>query len=370
MRTFATHPESSRLSAPNSDLDLCILRLSALGDASHVVAVVQRLQRDLPGVKITWIIGKLEHKLLEGLPGVEFVEIDKKLLWQSYRGLRRQLSGRRFDALLHMQISLRANLVATAIRARRRIGLDPARSKDFHGLFVSERIRPAPPEGEHVADALMAFTEKLGLPPAKPQWQMPIPADALAFAAEHLPAGDRWLGVNLCASHARRNWPPERQAALIRHAIEAHGLRVVLLGGRSETERQFADSIGALVPHPLLDLVGKDTLKQLMALLGRLTVLLSPDSGPMHIASAVGCPVIGLHAASNPRRSGAYNSQAWAVDRYDDAARKYRQRPASELPWGSKIEEPGVMDLIEVDEVIAMLDRFMARTAPSETGST
>ena len=122
MRTFATHPESSRLSAPNSDLDLCILRLSALGDASHVVAVVQRLQRDLPGVKITWIIGKLEHKLLEGLPGVEFVEIDKKLLWQSYRGLRRQLSGRRFDALLHMQISLRANLVGLSFAVKPKQG--------------------------------------------------------------------------------------------------------------------------------------------------------------------------------------------------------------------------------------------------------
>ncbi len=340
--------------------DLCILRLSALGDASHVVAVVQRLQRDLPGARITWVIGKLEHKLLTGLPGVEFIEIDKKRLWQSIGQLRQRLAGRRFDALLHMQISLRANVVAAAIRARRRIGLDPARSKDFHGLFVRERIRPAPPGGEHVVDALMAFTEKLGLPPAQPQWQMPIDEEAFDFARAHLPDDRRWLGVNLCASHALRNWPAERQAAVIQHAIEAHGMAVVLLGGRSDTERQFADAITAAVPHPLLDLVGKDTLKQLMALLTRLQLLISPDSGPMHFASAVGCPVIGLHAASNPRRSGAYRSQQWAVDRYDDAARQYRGKPAAQLPWGSKIEETGVMELISVDEVKAMLDRFLA----------
>jgi len=350
------------MQSPPPALDLCILRLSALGDASHVVAVVQRLQRDLPEARITWIIGKLEHKLLHGLAGVDFIEIDKSRLWDSVRSLRKQLKGRCFDALLHMQISLRANVVATAVSAKRRIGLDPARSKDLHGFFVSERIRPAPPGGEHVVDALMAFTEKLGMPPTSPAWDMPIPDQAQDFAQAQLTSGQRWLGVNLCASHALRNWPPDRQAAVIRHAIERHGMRVVLLGGRSETERQFADAIATQVPHPLLDLVGKDTLKQLLALLTRLSVLISPDSGPMHMASAVGCPVIGLHAASNPRRSGAYGSQRWAVDRYDDAARRFRHKSASELPWGSKIEEPGVMDLIEVSEVTAMLDRFVAET--------
>lgn len=349
---------------PNADL--CLLRLSALGDVSHVVAVVQRLQRDLPQARLSWVIGKLEHRLLEGLPGVEFLVVDKRALWPSLRALRARLQGRRFDALLHMQISLRANLVATAIRARRRIGLDPARSKDLHGLFVNERIRPAPPGGEHVVDALMAFTEALGLPPAAPSWQMPIPAEALNFAAEHLPAGPRWLGVNLCSSHPLRNWPAERQAALIRHAVERHGLSVVLLGGRSELERQFADQIQTELPFPVLDLVGKDTLKQLLALLQRLTVLVSPDSGPLHLANAVGTPVIGLHAPSNPRRSGAYHWQPLAVDRYDETARRYRGKPADALPWGSKLEFPGAMALIEVADVCAVLDQFMASdTGPS-----
>jgi heptosyltransferase I len=340
--------------------DLCLLRLSALGDVSHVVAVAQRLQRDLPGVRLTWIIGKLEHRLLEGLPGVEFIVVDKKSLWPSLKSLRRQLRGRCFDALLHMQISLRANLVASCVRARRRIGLDPARSKDLHGLFVRERIRPAPPGGEHVVSALMAFTEKLGLAPAVPAWLMPIPAEAHAFAAEQLPPDRRWLGMNLCSSHALRNWPAERQAALIRHAVERHGMAAVLLGGRSALERAYADAITRALSFPVLDLVGKDTLKQLLALLQRLSVLVSPDSGPMHLASAVGTPVIGLHAASNPKRSGAWNSQAWAVDRYDDAARTYRGKPAAELPWGSKIEAAGVMELVTVAEVCEMLDRFVA----------
>jgi heptosyltransferase I len=97
---------------------------------------------------------------------------------------------------------------------------------------------------------------------------------------------------------------------------------------------------------------GKDTLKRLLAMLGRAQLLLAPDSGPMHMANAVGTRVLGLHAASNPDRSGPYSDRRWCVNKYDEAARKYLGKPASELAWGSKIERPGVMDLISVDEVI------------------
>jgi heptosyltransferase I len=72
----------------------------------------------------------------------------------------------------------------------------------------------------------------------------------------------------------------------------------------------------------------------------------------MHMANAVGTKVLCLHAASNPERSGPYSDRRWCVDKYDEAARKYLDKPASELPWGSKIEKPGVMDLIGVDDVI------------------
>ena len=109
------------------------------------------------------------------------------------------------------------------------------------------------------------------------------------------------------------------------------------------------------------DLIGRDTLKRFLALARRATLVLSPDSGPMHMANAVGTPVIGLHAASNPARSGAYSSREWAVDRYDAAARKFRGVPAAELPWGTKLEYPGVMALIETEAVLETLDRYVVR---------
>jgi len=111
---------------------------------------------------------------------------------------------------------------------------------------------------------------------------------------------------------------------------------------------------------PLIDQVGKDTLPQLLALLARATVLLTPDSGPAHMATMVNTPVIGLYAATNPARSGPYLSRRWCVDAYDAAALKFLGKPAAELPWTRKIEEPGVMELIEVPAVCSKLDELLA----------
>src|SRR6187200_2093031 len=91
---------------------ICILRLSALGDATHVVPMVRTLQAGFPGAAITWLVGKLEHKLVGDLPGVEFVVVDKSQGWRIYPQLRSALSGRRFDVLLQCQVALRANVLS------------------------------------------------------------------------------------------------------------------------------------------------------------------------------------------------------------------------------------------------------------------
>jgi heptosyltransferase I len=109
---------------------------------------------------------------------------------------------------------------------------------------------------------------------------------------------------------------------------------------------------------PALDLVGKDTLKQLPALLERADLVMTPDSGPMHIANAMGAKVLGLHAASNPLRSGPYSDVRYCVDKYDEAARKFLGKPAVELKWGTKIEFDDVMALISVEDAVAAFERY------------
>ncbi|WP_233263003.1 glycosyltransferase family 9 protein [Cognatiluteimonas profundi] len=341
---------------------MCLLRLSALGDVTHVLPLVHTLQRAWPQVSLAWVIGTAEHRLLEGLQGVRFIPYDKRTGLAGMLALRRQLKGERFGALLQMQVAARANLLSACIPAQRRIGYDAARAKDLHGLFVNERIPDRP--GIHVLDAIGSFCEPLGLKQTQVRWNLPVPDAARDWAARQW-TGDRpTLVISPCSSHVVRNWRADRYAAVADHAA-AQGWRVVLCGGRSQLERDTTDAILAAMSSAALDLVGKDTLKQLPALLERADLVLTPDSGPMHIANAMGTTVLGLHAASNPARSGPYSDRRYCVDRYDDAARRYLGKPAGELRWGTKIEREGVMDLVTVADAIAAFERFRLQRGPT-----
>jgi len=338
---------------------ICLLRLSALGDVTHVLPLVHTLRTAWPETAMTWVIGRGEYRLLEGLHGVDFAVYDKTSglagMWALRRELRERTPGGYFDVLLHMQVAARANLLSALIPAKQKIGYDRAKSKDLHGWFVDTRI-PAR-DGLHVLDTLGSFCEPLGLKQREVVWSMPVPDEAHAWAAAQWPEDRRrTLMISACSSHQRRNWFPDRYAALADHAA-TRGWRVVLCGGRSALERDTADAILALMRAPALDLVGKDTLKQLPALLARADLLVTPDSGPMHIAGAMGTRVLGLHAASNPARSGPYSDRRYCVDRYDDAARKYLGKPARAIKWGTKIEREGVMELVTVEDAIAAFER-------------
>ncbi|GFZ98895.1 glycosyltransferase family 9 protein [Dyella caseinilytica] len=339
------------MSAPQS---ICLLRTSAIGDVTHVVPLVRTLQQAWPQTSLTWIVGKLERKLVGDLPGVEFVTFDKGAGWAGMREVWSALRGRQFDALLHMQVALRSNALSLGIKAKQRIGYDPARAKDLHGLVINERI-PAR-TGEHVLQAIGSFCEPLGLKQTDVRWDIPIGEQDHAWATEQLPGDQPTLLVSPTSSHTLRNWQPQRYAAVMDHAAAKYW-RVALIGGPSPAERSMADAVLAACRHQPLDLTGKDTLKKLMGMFCRGQLLLTPDSGPMHMANTVGMKVLGLHAASNPERSGPYSDRRWCVDKYDAASRKYFGKPASEIPWGSKIERPGVMDLIEINDVI---ERFEA----------
>lgn len=340
---------------PATPQSVCLLRTSALGDATHVVPLVRTLQAAWPATRLTWIVGKLEHKLVGDIDGVEFVVFDKRAGITGYRAVRNALAGRRFDALLHMQVALRANLLSLCVRADHRVGYDHARSKDLHGLFVRERIPQR--TGEHVLDAMGSFVEPLGLKQIEVCWNIPIPDDAHEWAAAQWPDDEqRTLVMSPASSHALRNWRADRYAAVADHATQALRMRVVLTGGPSPAERALGDAILARTKTRPLDLIGKDSLKRALALYQRAALVLTPDAGPMHMANAVGARVLGLHAASNPARSGPYSDRRWCVDRYDAAARKYLHKSATDITWGTKIEYPDVMDLVTVDDVVRKLE--------------
>ncbi|MDP9015113.1 MAG: glycosyltransferase family 9 protein [Pseudomonadota bacterium] len=350
---------------------VCLLRLSAIGDTCHAAAALHALRDAWPHTRLTWIVGKLEAKLMSPiLPGVEFITFDKGAMTAELLRLRKVLKARRFDVLLDMQLSIRASLVASLIKAPIKLGFDRARARELQWLFTNAQIPPV--AKEHVLDSFMGFVRACGIEPGPAAWDTQLPADARAYADMLIPDERPTLIISPCSSHPARNWSAQRYAAVADHAIANHGMRVILAGGRSDGERRMGAAIlAAATARSIIDQIGKDTLPQLLGLLAKATVLISPDSGPVHMATMVGTPVIGLYAATRTARAGPYYSRQWCVDKYEEASRMVFGKSAGDIPWTEKIERPGVMDLIGVNEVAERLDALMAQSsgAVAETAS-
>ena len=353
---------SARVPLGGPPQSVAVLKLSAIGDVCHALPVVRTLQRAWPAARFTWIIGRVESQLLAGIPDIEFVVLDKRRGLAAYADVRRALRSRRFDLLLHMQFALRASAVAALTRARVKLGYDRARALDLQWLFTSQRIAPVP--REHVMDALFGFARSCGVAERDYRWDIPLPQAARERAERIIPEGSRALIVSPCSSHAVRNWRAAYYAQVCDYAAERLGLRVILCGGRSSLERRMGEEVARAMRAPCENLIGRDTLQELYALLRRAAVLLTPDSGPAHLATAAGIPVIGLYASTSSARTGPYFSRQWCVDRFELAARTYLGKSAAELPWRTKIDRPGVMDLIRPEEVIERLAAWAAADGP------
>ncbi len=337
---------------------ICILRLSAIGDVCHVVAVVQAIQAFYPEAHITWVIGKTEAALLQGLPGVKFVVFDKSEGFEAYRKLRSDLP-ETFDILLHMQVALRANLAAACIRAKRKIGFARHLSKELHGLVVNERA-PAS-DRPHVLEGFAAFANAIGVPHFTPSWDIPIATAQSQWLAtlcgtHKIGAQDKVFIVSPSASNPERNWLPERYAQVIDYASE-QGFRTILCGGPSAQEHDLSCAIQRDCQHPPINIVGKTHLKQLLALLKRADIVLSPDSGPVHMATTQGTAVIGLYAHSNPARTGPFGSQALVVEVYHQVLLAQTGRNAMSLKWGRRLKGDNLMAQITVESVLQRFDK-------------
>ncbi|WP_434357292.1 glycosyltransferase family 9 protein [Parasalinivibrio latis] len=341
-------------SAPHS---LCFLRLSAIGDVCHAVAAIQAVQSQWPDTEITWIVGKVEAGLVGDLPGINVVTFDKKRGLDGMKAVWRELRDHRFDALVHMQVALRASILTLGIKARYRVGFNFSRAKEAQWLFTNKRIDDR--ESQHVLDSFFAFTRYLGVEETTPRWSIPLSADDCHFAQEII-AGKPSLVISPAASKDERNWLPERYAAVADYA-EKRGLKVILCGSPAEREVKLADNIIRSAHSSIINLVGKTSLKQLTAIIKQATAVLAPDSGPAHIATTQGTPVIGLYGHSNPTRTGPYNSLDLVVSVYDKYAKLQHNRSADTLPWGTRVKGGDIMADITVPMVTDKLDTVISR---------
>jgi heptosyltransferase I len=346
--------QSQSVGAPPGSI--CLVRLSAIGDTCHALAVVRNLQDNWPDTKLTWIIGRTEAGLLGDVAGVEFIIFDKRQGRSAYRGIQHELEGRQFDIALCMHASLRVNFLYPRLPAATRLGFDRGRARDFQWLFTNERIEAR--DHEHALDAMLGFARYLGARPTPVRWDIPLPQEARDYAARHLDTNTVILSpVSTQRARNYRNWPVDRYRAVCEHLVANHGCRVVVTGAGSQLERDYARALAEL--GGVTSIVGETSLKELVAIFAGARLVICPDSGPAHMATAVGTPVIGLYATSNPLRTGPYLYPELTVNRYPDAVARYLGKPVEALRWGQRVRHPDAMKLIEIDDVTCKIDEFM-----------
>lgn len=343
MALFSTPPRS-----------ICVLRLSAIGDVCNTVAAIQAIQRQWPSTQITWITGKLESQLIHDLNGVRVITFDKKQGWQGYKALWAQLNGEKFDALLHMQYALRASIATLGIKAKYKLGFDAARSQDFQRLFTNVKV-PSPTKN-HVLDGLLAFGDALGLSNTQPSWAIPHTLEDKAWAKDRLKIAKRSLILVPAASKGYKNWHAKGYAEVINHAHRL-GWHVILAGSPAKIEIELAAQVESLTTQSMDNLVGKSSLKQMLALLDLADMVIAPDTGPAHMANAMNTPVIGLYAHHNPQRTGPYQYLDYVVSAYEEALLAETGKTPDQVNWRTRVKDKSAMNRIQASQVISMFDK-------------
>ncbi|OOH88963.1 ADP-heptose--LPS heptosyltransferase I [Pasteurellaceae bacterium 15-036681] len=339
----------------NNPKSICVLRLSAIGDVCHTLAVVQAIQRQYPQAEITWIIGKTEAMLMQGIPNVTLVPFDKKTGWKGIFALWKVLANKRFDVLLNMQTAFRASILSLGIKAKTKVGFNKDRAREGQWLFTNFKVEQT--ASPHVLDGQMMFAKAIGVKDLVPSWNLPISQQDLEYSAQFIDRSRKNLLIAPCSSKKEKDWLPERYAEVANFAVEQN-INVIICGSPSKYEMETATKIHQLAPK-CTNAAGKTNLKQLAGLIQQVDLVISSDSGPAHIATTQHTPVIGLYAIHNPRRTGPYQDLDKVISVYDEAILQSYGKPWQELAWATKAKDRDWMSLISVESVKQKLSEIM-----------
>jgi heptosyltransferase I len=255
-----------------------------------------------------------------------------------------------------MQLALRASVLTIGIKARYKVGFNFRRAKEAQWLFTNKKIPDT--ASQHVLDSFFEFAYFLGIKKTKPSWNIPLNASDIKFAQNVSETNKPLFVISPAASKDERNWLTDRYAAIADYAVEK-GFDVVLCGSPAPREILLGNSIEKLMKHSAINLIGKTSLKQLTATLRKSKLVLAPDSGPAHIATTQGTPVIGLYGHSNPKRTGPYFSKDSVVSVYDQHVQKQHGKSINDLPWSARAKGDHIMQDIETDMVIKAFNKLI-----------
>jgi heptosyltransferase I len=338
---------------------ILLVMMSAVGDAVHALPVVAALKRRYPAAHLTWVLQPGPASLVRGHPDVDEIVIFRRGAgWRAFAEVRRALGGARFDLVLDLQVYFKASIVTALARSPVKLGFDRARARDFNWLITNRKIPPHPPQ--HVQDQYFEFLDLLGVPHEPVEWKLGPWPEERARQAEFFRTLDRpAAALVIGSSRAEKEWIPERWAAVADRLYDNYGLQPVLVGGRSERELATEREILARARHPVVSTLGIP-FRELVGVLDGSALVISLDTGPLHISVALGRPVISLMSALDPQRVGPYR-------RFHDLLIDAYHLPG-EVAQVSAKRRPSRMAEITVEQVMEKVEIWRERYAAGEEG--
>jgi len=281
--------------------------LSAVGDAVHVLPVINALERHDPSIHVTWVLQPGAAALVAGHPAVdEIIVLDRRRGRRAFLDMRRELAARRFDLTLALQDYFKAGIITALTRAPVRLGYDRARARDLNWIFTNRQIPASAPA--HIQDEYLEFLHPLGISPEPIEWRLGPWEPELEWQRELAARFDRPIASLVIGSSRReKDWIAERWASVANALYADFGLQPVLVGGRSPREVETEQAIMAQANPAPISLLNSG-LRRLVSILDASALVISLDTGPLHMAVALQRPVISLIGFSNPLRTGPYRA--------------------------------------------------------------
>jgi len=323
--------------------NVCIVMMSAVGDAVHVLPVINALKRENPKTRITWVLQPGPAALVRGHRSVdEIIIFDRARGLGAFADVAADLAKRRFDLVINLQVYFKAGIVTAFTDAPVKLGFDRARARDFNWLFTNTKI-PASPV-QHVQDQYFEFLTALGVSPQPVEWDLgPWPAERAWQRQFTSHFSSPIASIVVATSKPEKDWIPERWVEVADALYELFGMQVVLVGGKSEREVAAEQIILRHAKYEPRSQLGSG-LRNLVSILDSSALVLSPDTGPLHMAVALDRPMISLMGYTNPKRTGPYRKfQDLIVDAYGE--------PGENYPISME-NRPGRMKLIETRHVL------------------
>lgn len=323
--------------------DIGIVMMSAAGDAVHTLPIVNALKRHSPSSRITWVLQPAPATLVGGHPNVDsIIEFQRNRGLRAYADVRAALKQTPLDLLIDLQVYFKAGLVTALANAPIKLGFDRARARDANWLFTNRKI-PAHPV-QHVQDQYFEFLDRLQVPHDVPEWNLGPWPDERGWQTQWRSQFDRPLAALVIAtSKPQKDWLPERWAAICDALYSDFGVQPVLVGGRSPRELAAERTIMQRASHKPHSALGSG-MRKLVSILDASSLVIAPDTGPLHMAVALDRPAISLLGYTNPKRTGPYRRfHDLMIDAYADPGEDY-------VP--SMENRPDRMERITVDDVL------------------